>query len=125
MNELSEGKLSIKDELLPHANRNSFEMKSKNGNGPKSKSINKPVEIEKDTRIEMGSFVIEGGYSLKGKIKPQGAKNEALQVISSVLLTSEEVLIENIPNIIDVNRLIEILKFIGVKIKKLNLENNS
>ena len=67
----------------------------------------------------MGSFVIEG-YSLKGKIKPQGAKNEALQVISSVLLTSGEVIIENIPNIIDVNRLVEILKCIGVKINKLN-----
>ena len=68
----------------------------------------------------MSSFVIEGGQSLKGRIKPQGAKNEALQVISSVLLTAEEVTIENIPNIIDVNRLIEILKFIGVKINKLN-----
>ena len=68
----------------------------------------------------MSSFVIEGGQSLKGRIKPQGAKNEALQVISSVLLTAEEVIIENIPNIIDVNRLIEILKFIGVKIIKLN-----
>ena len=68
----------------------------------------------------MSSFVIEGGYSLKGKIKPQGAKNEALQVVSSVLLTPEEVIIENIPNIIDVNRLIEILKLIGVKVKKLN-----
>ena len=86
-----------------------------------SQQINhEKVEIEKDTRIKMSSFVIEGGYSLKGKIKPQGAKNEALQVISSVLLTSGEVIIENIPNIIDVNRLIEILKFIGVKIKKLN-----
>ena len=46
----------------------------------------------------MSSFVIEGGFSLKGKIKPQGAKNEALQVVSSVLLTSEEVIIENVPN---------------------------
>ena len=68
----------------------------------------------------MSSFVIDGGHSLKGRIKPQGAKNEALQVISSVLLTSDEVIIENVPNIIDVNRLIEILKFIGVKINKLN-----
>ena len=68
----------------------------------------------------MSSFVIEGGQSLKGRIKPQGAKNEALQVISSVLLTSEEIIIENIPNIIDVNRLIEILKLIGVKVKKIN-----
>ena len=50
----------------------------------------------------MSSFIIEGGHSLKGKIKPQGAKNEALQVISSVLLTSKEVIIENIPDIIDV-----------------------
>lgn len=68
----------------------------------------------------MSSFIIDGGHSLKGKIKPQGAKNEALQVISSTLLTSEEIIIENIPNIIDVNRLIDILKLIGVKIKKVN-----
>jgi len=66
----------------------------------------------------MGSFIIEGGHSLKGEIIPQGAKNEALQVISAVLLTDEEVEISNIPNIIDVNKLIDILRNLGVKIQK-------
>ena len=66
----------------------------------------------------MSSFKIEGGYSLKGEITPQGAKNEALQVICCVLLTSEKVTISNVPNILDVNRLIEIIKNIGVKVKK-------
>jgi len=66
----------------------------------------------------MGSFIIEGGRRLKGEIMPQGAKNEALQVISAVLLTDEEVEIENIPDIIDVNKLIDILRNLGVKIRK-------
>lgn len=71
----------------------------------------------------MASFKIEGGHKLKGTITPQGAKNEALQVICAVLLTSEEVIISNIPDIIDVNKLIFILRELGVKIKKL--ENNT
>ncbi len=71
----------------------------------------------------MASFKIEGGRRLQGTITPQGAKNEALQVICAVLLTSEEVVINNIPDIIDVNKLIFILKELGVKVKKL--ENNS
>ena len=66
----------------------------------------------------MGSFIIEGGRSLKGEITPQGAKNEALQIISAVLLTDQEVEIENIPDIIDVNKLIDILGDLGVKIQK-------
>ena len=66
----------------------------------------------------MGSFIIEGGHQLKGGITPQGAKNEALQIISAVLLTEEEVVISNIPNIIDVNKLIDILRNLGVKIQK-------
>ncbi len=66
----------------------------------------------------MGSFIIEGGRRLKGEIIPQGAKNEALQVISAVLLTDEEVTIENIPDIVDVNKLIDILRNLGVKIRK-------
>jgi len=66
----------------------------------------------------MGSFIIEGGHRLKGEIVPQGAKNEALQVISAVLLTDEEVEISNIPDIIDVNKLIDILRNLGVKIQK-------
>ncbi len=66
----------------------------------------------------MGSFIIEGGHRLKGEILPQGAKNEALQVISAVLLTDEEVEISNIPDIIDVNKLIDILRNLGVKIQK-------
>jgi UDP-N-acetylglucosamine 1-carboxyvinyltransferase len=66
----------------------------------------------------MGSFIIEGGHRLKGEIIPQGAKNEALQIISAVLLTDEEVEIANIPDIIDVNKLIDILGNLGVKIQK-------
>jgi len=64
----------------------------------------------------MSAFLIEGGQLLSGTIKPQGAKNEALQVICATLLTSEPVTISNIPNIRDVNNLIRLLKEIGVKI---------
>ena len=67
----------------------------------------------------MNSLVIDGGYSLKGVINPQGAKNEALQVICSVLLTNEKVIIENIPDILDVNKLINLLEILGVKINKI------
>ena len=66
----------------------------------------------------MGTFQIEGGKALKGEITPQGAKNEALQVLCTVLLTSEKVTITNIPDIIDVNKLITLLGNLGVKIKK-------
>jgi UDP-N-acetylglucosamine 1-carboxyvinyltransferase len=65
----------------------------------------------------MASFKIEGGHPLKGDITPQGAKNEALQVICATLLTSEAVTIHNIPDIRDVNNLIKLLKDIGVKVK--------
>lgn len=67
----------------------------------------------------MSTFQIEGGQKLKGEITPQGAKNEALQILCAVLLTSEKVIIENIPDIIDVNKLIKILGNLGVKIQKL------
>ena len=67
----------------------------------------------------MNSLEIEGGYNLKGVINPQGAKNEALQVICSVLLTNEKVIIENIPDILDVNKLINLLEILGVKTKKI------
>ncbi|ERK39124.1 UDP-N-acetylglucosamine 1-carboxyvinyltransferase [Segatella baroniae F0067] len=66
----------------------------------------------------MESFIIEGGRRLKGEITPQGAKNEALQVICASLLTSEEVRIQNIPDILDVNNLILLLKEIGVKVTR-------
>lgn len=66
----------------------------------------------------MGTFVVQGGKTLKGEITPQGAKNEALQVICATLLTSDEVTIRNIPNIQDVSRLIDLLRSLGVKIKK-------
>ena len=64
----------------------------------------------------MASFIIEGGHSLKGEIVPQGAKNEALEVICATLLTSEEVRIKNIPEILDVLHLIELLRGLGVKV---------
>ena len=66
----------------------------------------------------MASFIIEGGHPLKGTITPQGAKNEALQVICASLLTEEEVIIRNIPDIRDVNNLIQLLRDIGVKISR-------
>ncbi len=68
----------------------------------------------------MGSFEVRGGRQLKGEIVPQGAKNEALQILSAVLLTAEPVTIANIPDILDVNLLIELLDEIGVKISRTN-----
>lgn len=64
----------------------------------------------------MDKFIIEGGHPLKGEITPQGAKNEALEVISATLLTSSPVTISNVPDILDVNNLIKLLKEIGVKV---------
>ena len=66
----------------------------------------------------MASFIIEGGHLLKGSITPQGAKNEALQVICATLLTDEEVIIRNIPDIRDVNNLIQLLRDVGVKVTR-------
>ena len=66
----------------------------------------------------MGTFKIEGGHQLSGEITPQGAKNEALQILCAVLLTSDEVTIHNIPDIVDVNKLISLLGNLGVKIQK-------
>jgi len=68
----------------------------------------------------MGTFSIEGGFKLKGDIHPQGAKNEALQVICACLLTSEEVVIDNIPQIIDVIKLIDLLSSLGVKTHQIS-----
>ena len=68
----------------------------------------------------MGSFIIQGGHSLHGEITPQGAKNEALQVISATLLTSEKVTIENIPNIRDVNKLMDLIKCLGVTVTQVD-----
>lgn len=67
----------------------------------------------------MGSFKIKGGRRLKGELVPQGAKNEALQVLCAVLLTSEPVTIHNVPDIVDVNKLIDLLRALGVKVEKL------
>ena len=67
----------------------------------------------------MASFKIEGGHLLSGTIVPQGAKNEALQVVCASLLTSEEVVIRNIPDIRDVNNLIQLLRDIGVKVSRV------
>jgi UDP-N-acetylglucosamine 1-carboxyvinyltransferase len=67
----------------------------------------------------MGSFQIEGGQKLSGEITPQGAKNEALQILCAVLLTPEVVNIHNIPDIIDVNKLIQLLENFGVKVEKI------
>jgi UDP-N-acetylglucosamine 1-carboxyvinyltransferase len=67
----------------------------------------------------MSAFRIEGGHRLKGEIEVQGAKNEALQILCATLLTPEEVVIKNIPDILDINNLISLLQDIGVKVKSL------
>ncbi|HTJ49015.1 MAG TPA: hypothetical protein VL443_06130, partial [Cyclobacteriaceae bacterium] len=71
----------------------------------------------------MSIFKIKGGKKLKGEIIPQGAKNEALQIVSAVLLTAEPVTIHNIPNIVDVNKLIELIGDLGCKVEKLGPES--
>lgn len=73
----------------------------------------------------MSSFIIEGGRKLKGEIQPQGAKNEALQILCAVLLSPEKIIINNVPNIVDINILIELLKDLGVKVEKLGKESYS
>jgi len=73
----------------------------------------------------MASFVIEGGHRLHGEITPQGAKNEVLQILCAVLLTSEEVVVKNVPDILDVNNLIQLLREMGVKVSKLDLDTYS
>ncbi len=66
----------------------------------------------------MGTFIVQGGRSLHGEITPQGAKNEALQVICATLLTGEKITISNIPDISDVNKLIELIERLGVKVSR-------
>ena len=73
----------------------------------------------------MSSFEIIGGKQLSGEIIPQGAKNEALQVICATVLTSDKVVIENIPDIRDVNKLIDILRLINVKVERLSTDTYS
>lgn len=73
----------------------------------------------------MASFVIEGGHKLQGEITPQGAKNEVLQILCATLLTSEEVTVHNVPDILDVNNLIQLLREMGVKVAKLGLSSYS
>ena len=68
----------------------------------------------------MSSFIIEGGRKLSGEIEPQGAKNEALQILCAVLLSPEKITINNLPDIVDVNILIDLLSDLGVKIQKLS-----
>lgn len=67
----------------------------------------------------MASFEIHGGKPLKGDLYPQGAKNEALQVLCAPLLTAEKVTFSNVPDIIDVNKLINLLQTMGVKVEKV------
>ena len=67
----------------------------------------------------MASFIVEGGHKLSGEIQPQGAKNEALQILSAVLLTSGEVVVHNIPEILDIKNLILMLEGMGVKVRRI------
>ena len=75
--------------------------------------------------MQLDAFKVEGGHRLQGEITPQGAKNEALQVISATLLSAEEVVIGNVPNIKDVNALIQLLRDIGVEVKQLSPDKYS
>ena len=73
----------------------------------------------------MGIFKIEGGHKLQGEITPQGAKNEALQIVSAVLLTDQKIIVHNIPQIVDVLKLIDILIAFGVKVERLSSNSYS
>ena len=73
----------------------------------------------------MATFKVQGGVKLKGELHPQGAKNEALQVLCAVLLTPEEVVMENVPNIRDVNILIDLLRDLNVKVNQIDRETYS
>ena len=68
----------------------------------------------------MSSFEVRGGNKLKGEITPQGAKNEALQILSAVLLTADKITVHNIPDILDVNLLIELLREMNVKVERID-----
>jgi len=70
----------------------------------------------------MSSFEITGGKKLKGEFKPQGAKNEVLQILCAVLMTPEKITINNVPDIVDVNKLIDLLRSLNVKVEKLGPE---
>lgn len=73
----------------------------------------------------MASFIIEGGHKLSGDIYPQGAKNEVLQIICATLLTPEEVIVHNVPDILDVNNLIQLMRDMGVTVSKLDIDTYS
>ena len=73
----------------------------------------------------MASFIIEGGHRLQGEITAQGAKNEVLQIICATLLTPEKVIVENVPDILDVNNLIYLLQDIGVEVEKIDASTYS
>jgi UDP-N-acetylglucosamine 1-carboxyvinyltransferase len=66
----------------------------------------------------MASFVIEGGHKLSGEIRPMGAKNEVLEILCATLLTAEEVTVRNVPDILDVNNLIQLMRDMGVKVAR-------
>ena len=69
------------------------------------------------------AFRVQGNAQLSGTIQPQGAKNEALQIISAVLLTDQKVTIHNIPDIVDIRKQIELLRFLGVKVEKISADS--
>ena len=73
----------------------------------------------------MASFVIEGGHRLNGEIYPQGAKNEVLQIICATLLTAEEVTVHHVPDILDVNNLIQLMRDMGSEVKKVGIDSYS
>ena len=79
----------------------------------------KSIIFDKNSDI-MAIFKVEGGRRLSGEIKPQGAKNEALQILCATLLTEEKVVVDNIPQILDIIQLIDLLQAMGVKVERLS-----
>ena len=73
----------------------------------------------------MAQFKVEGGHRLSGEITPQGAKNEALQILCATLLTPEKVVVHNVPDIVDVVQLIELLAAMGVRVDRLSQDTYS
>ena len=76
-------------------------------------------------RSNMAIFKVEGGRRLRGEITPQGAKNEALQILCATLLTQEKVIVHNVPQILDVIQLIELLQAMGVEVERLSEESST
>ena len=125
LREYSQGAISLSPEDLQLCGQRTYvQRRPQQNNGQRRMQQNnnqrRKILILKNFDI-MASFVIEGGHKLHGEIHPQGAKNEVLQILCATLLTSEEVTVNNIPDILDVNNLIQLLREMGSRYRKQEL----